>query len=286
RAGFPPGVFNVVTGLGADTGRAFVENPNINAIAFTGSTATGIRIAQAAAPNMHRLQMELGGKNPLIVLVDSNPDDAAAIAAAGAFAHSGQICMSSSRILVEAAIARPFAEALARKADSLYLGDLRDEQTAYGPLIRPEALEKVKAHVETAVSAGTELLAGGTIHHGQVYKPTVLWQPPRETAVWCEETFGPVATVTPVADLEEAITLANDTRYGLSAGILTNDMQRGMTAARRIRAGSVHVGMHSFQSDAMAPIGGYGLSGFGRSGGKYSIDHFTELKWISLELNQ
>ena len=276
----------MVTGYGAETGAALVDNPDINAIAFTGSTGTGVRIAQAAAPHMHRLQMELGGKNPLLVLNDMAPVEAANITAVGAFFHGGQICMSSSRILVEHEIARPFAEALAQKADSLFLGDLRDERTAYGPLINQKALDKVHAHVATAVAAGAELLAGGAPYHGLVYKPTVLWKPPRETAVWCEETFGPVATVAAVADLDEAIALANDNKYGLSAGILTNDLQRGMSAARRIRAGSVHVGMHSFQSDAMAPIGGYGLSGFGRSGGKYSSEHFTELKWIALELGE
>lgn len=285
-AGFPPGVFNVVTGYGAETGAALVDNLGINAIAFTGSTETGVRIAQAAAPHMHRLQMELGGKNPLLVLNDMDPVEAADIAAAGAFAHSGQICMSSARIIAEEGIARSFAEALARKANSLYLGDLREEKTAYGPLINRQSLEKVQLHVQTAVAVGAELLAGGSVHRGLVFKPTVLWEPPRETAVWCEETFGPVATVVAVPDLDAAIALANETKYGLSAAVLTHDVQRGLTAARRIQAGSVHVGMHSFQSDAMAPIGGYGLSGFGRSGGKYSVEHFTELKWISVELGE
>ena len=285
QAGMPSGVFNVVTGYGPETGAALVKHPDINAIAFTGSTATGVRITQAAAPYMHRLQMELGGKNPLIVLDDVNIEEAADIAIAGAFTHSGQICMSSARILAEASIARPFAEALAAKANNLFLGDLRDDKTVYGPLINRNSLEKVVAHVDTAVSAGAELLAGGEIQQGLVYKPTVLWQPPRKTAVWCEETFGPVASIVSVTDLDEAIAIANDTNYGLSAGILTNEMQRGLKAARQIKAGSVHIGMHSFQSDAMAPIGGYGLSGFGRSGGKYSVEEFTEVKWISFEVN-
>lgn len=284
QAGFPPGVFNVVTGYGAETGAALVNHPGINAIAFTGSTATGVQIVQSAAPHMHRMQLELGGKNPLIVLDDVGLEAAAKIAADGAFAHGGQICMSNARILVEAAVARPFADALAQQANKLHLGDLREANTAYGPLINRQALEKVQTHVETAVAGGAELLAGGEIHHGLVYKPTVLWEPPRDTAVWCEETFGPVATVVAVQDLAEAIAIANATKYGLSAGVLTNNMQRGLQAARQIKAGSVHVGMHAFQSDAMAPIGGYGMSGFGRSGGKYSVEQFTELKWISFEV--
>jgi acyl-CoA reductase-like NAD-dependent aldehyde dehydrogenase len=284
QAGLPPGVFNVVTGYGAECGAALVEHPGINAIAFTGSTATGVRIAQAAAPHMHRLQLELGGKNPLLVLNDVNPAQAAETAAVGAFFHAGQICMSSARILVEQAVARPFAEALAQKATTLPLGDLRDPATAYGPLINRAALLKVERHVADAVTQGAELLSGGTAYRGLIYRPTVLWNPPRKTAVWCEETFGPVTAVVPVADLDEAIALANESDYGLSAGILTNDLQRGLGAARRLRSGTVHVGMHSFQSDAMAPIGGYGLSGYGRSGGKYSVEQFTELKWISVEL--
>ncbi len=286
EAGLPPGVFNVVTGYGAECGRPLIAHPNINGIAFTGSTATGVRIMQAAAPHMHRLQLELGGKNPLLVLADMDPEAAADIAAAGAFFHGGQICMASARLIVEEKIARPFAEALARRAASLHLGDLRDERTAYGPLINAAALEKVQDHVATAVAAGAEQLTGGQVHEGLVFQPTVLWQPPHETAVWCEETFGPVVAVTAVPDLETAIALANESQYGLSAGVLTNNMVRGLTAARRIRCGAVHVGMHSFQSDALAPVGGFGLSGIGRSGGKYSIEHFTELKWISVELGE
>jgi aldehyde dehydrogenase (NAD+) len=286
EAGMPPGVFNVITGYGAECGEPLAKHPHINGIALTGSTATGIKIAQIAAQGMKRTQLELGGKNPLIVLKDMDAAQAAEIAAVGAFYHAGQICMSSARILVEAPLARPFAEALARKAQTLYLGDLRDERTAYGPLINQRALEKVIRHVESARQLGAEILTGGNVHSGLTYQPTVIWEPPHESAAWCEETFGPVATVSAVKNLDEAIALANESDYGLSAGMLTNDFQRGMQAARRIRCGAVHVGAHSFQSDAMAPIGGFGLSGIGRSGGKYSVEHFTELKWISLELGE
>ncbi|NWF70651.1 MAG: aldehyde dehydrogenase family protein [Chloroflexi bacterium] len=286
EAGLPPGVLNVVTGYGGECGLALVQHPDVDGIAFTGSTATGAKIAQIAAPALKRLQLELGGKNPLLVLDDADPVQAAEVAAVGAFYHGGQICMSSSRIIVEKGIARPFAEALVRKARALVLGDLRDERTAYGPLITPQALEKVQRHVQGAIAAGAQLLAGGDVYNGLVYQPTVLYAPPLDTPAWREETFGPVAYVVPVDDLEAAIAAANDSAMGLSAGVLTNDMQRGMNAARRIRCGAVHVGTHSFQSDALAPIGGFGLSGIGRSGGRYSIEHFTELKWISLELGQ
>ena len=284
EAGLPSGTFNVVTGFGADVGPSLIESPDVNGIAFTGSTSTGINIAQGAVKTMKRMQMELGGKNPLGVLKDVDIEEAAEIAAVGAFFHGGQICMSSARIIVEKEIARPFAEALAKKAKSIQLGDLRDPKTAYGPVINMRALEKVKRHVNDAREAGAEILAGGDVFEGLIYQPTVIWEPPRTCSAWCEETFGPVTTVVAVNDLEEAIAVANESEYGLSAGVLTNDMVRGMTAARRIRCGAVHIGMHSFQSDSMAPVGGFGMSGFGRSGGHYSVEHFTELKWISLEL--
>ena len=286
QAGVTPGAYNVVTGFGSELGSALVEHPQVNGIAFTGSTSTGIKIAQSAVKSMKRMQMELGGKNPLIVLKDVDIEKAAEIAAVGAFFHSGQICMSSARIIVEEEIAHPFAEALARKARNLPLGDLRDPKTAYGPVINQSALEKIQSHVDSARSEGAEILSGGKVHHGLVFEPTVIWEPPRTCAAWCEETFGPLTSVVAAKDLDEAIELANESDYGLSAGVLTNDMQLGMNAARRIRCGAVHIGMHSFQSDALAPVGGLGMSGFGRSGGKYSVEHFTELKWVSMELGE
>ncbi|MCP4139142.1 MAG: aldehyde dehydrogenase family protein [Chloroflexi bacterium] len=286
QAGVTPGAYNVVTGFGSDLGGALVEHPQVNGIAFTGSTSTGVRIAQSAVKSMKRMQMELGGKNPLIVLKDVDIEKAAEIAAVGAFFHGGQICMSSARIIVEEEIARPFAEALAKKAASLPLGDLRDPKTAYGPVINQRSLDKIQAHVDSARAEGAEILSGGEVHHGLVFKPTVIWEPPRTCAAWCEETFGPVTAIVSAKDFDEAIEIANESDYGLSAGILTNDMQRGLSAARRIHCGAVHIGMHSFQSDAMAPVGGIGMSGFGRSGGHYSVEHFTELKWISMELGE
>lgn len=285
-AGLPEGVFNVVTGFGAECGEPLARHPGVNGIALTGSTATGVKIGQIAVQGMKRLQLELGGKNPLLVLNDMDVTLAAEIAAVGAFTHGGQICMSSARILVEAPHGRAFAEALARKAASLHLGDLRDPRTAYGPLINQRAVDKVMRHVQAARAGGAEILTGGGVHQGLVFQPTVIYNPPRSGPCWDEETFGPVAMVTEVASFDEMIAIANESDYGLSAGVLTNDLVRGMTAARRIRCGSVHVGAHSFQSDPMAPIGGFGMSGIGRSGGKYSVEHFTELKWVSLELGE
>jgi aldehyde dehydrogenase (NAD+) len=286
EAGMPYGAFNVVTGFGHDTGAALVQHRGIRGIAFTGSTATGIRIGQMAMPSMKRLQLELGGKNALLVLRDFDPDEAARIAAQGAFYHAGQICMSSARIIVERANADAFIEALVRESQAMRLGDLRDVDTAYGPLINARALDKVKRHVRGAVDSGATLLHGGDVLQGLTHTPTVLLEPSRDSAVWTEETFGPVASIALVEDADEAVELANSTDYGLSAGILTRDIQIGLRAARAIRAGGVHIGMHSYQSEAMAPVGGYGLSGIGRSGGQYSSEHFTERKWISIETGE
>lgn len=284
RAGFPAGLFNVVTGYGGEVGEPLVTHAGIDGIAFTGSTGTGIRIGTEAVRRMRRVQLELGGKNALLVQPDFDPARAADIAAHGGFYHAGQICMASSRVLVAREVADAFVEALVRKAESLHLGALRDEKTAYGPLIHEQALEKVDRHVRAAVDAGARLACGGRVKRGLVYEPTVLVSPPRTSDVWRDETFGPVIAVVPVSSLDEAITLANDSDYGLSAAILTRDVQVALTAARRLRAGSVHVGMHSFQSNALAPIGGFGMSGIGRSGGKYSTEEFTNLKWVSVEL--
>ena len=285
EAGFPAGAFNVVTGLGPEAGVALVSHPSVDAITFTGSTSVGLEIAQNVAKRLARVHLELGGKNPVIVLADADLEDAATRVCQGAFAHGGQICMASARIIVEGSVARPFAELLAKKAEALKLGDLRDPETAYGPLINERSVARVDAQVQQAVDAGVELLTGGRVHEGLTYAPTVLFEPKRDLAVWTEETFGPVVSVVAVDDLDEAIDLANDSCFGLSAGILTRDIKKGLTAARKIRAGSVHVGSHSFHSDALAPIGGFGLSSLGRSGGKYSVEHFTELKWISVTLD-
>lgn len=286
EAGLPSGVFNVVTGCGSECGEPLVKHPGVRGVAFTGSTATGIKVGHIAIQTLKRLQLELGGKNPLLVLGDMDMIKAAEIAVVGAFSHSGQICMSSARIIVEAPHGLTFAHALAKKAASLYLGDLRDERTAYGPLINQRAVEKVLRHVQLARAGGGQVITGGNVDHGLVFQPTVIYNPPRWGECWEEETFGPVALVTEVSSLEEMIAIANESQYGLSAGILTNDLKRGLSAARQIRCGAVHLGTHSFQSDPMAPIGGYGMSGIGRSGGKYSIEHFTELKWISVELGE
>ncbi len=283
-AGLPPAAVNVVTGFGSDCGAPLVAHPGVDAIALTGSTATGQAIGAVAMQRMVRAQLELGGKSALLVLRDVDVDKAAAVAAAGMFNHAGQICMANSRIVVEAPIHGAFLEAFKAACEALPLGDLRDPATAYGPLINRRALEKIQQHQEDAIAGGARLLTGGAVHAGLSYQPTVLLDPPKTSTAWCDESFGPLVSVVAAADLDAAIAIANDSAYGLSAGVLTHDYRWGFRAAREIRSGAVHIGMHSFQSNALAPVGGSGLSGIGRSGGRYSIEEFTELKWVSLEL--
>lgn len=283
ECGLPPGVLDVVTGLGSEAGAALVSHPEVEAVTFTGSTRAGIDIAAAGARGLKRIHLELGGSNPLLVLEDQPVAPAARIAAAGAFFHAGQVCMASTRVIAVRPLGRALAEALAAEAAALHLGDLRDPRTAYGPLINASALAKVDRHVADARARGAGLLTGGRALDGLRYAPTVLLGVSPESLVWREETFGPVAAVVEASDLDHAIALANDSRYGLSAGVLTRDLARGLAAARRIRAGAVHVGTHSYQTEALAPIGGLGHSGIGRSGGKYSVAHFTELKWVTFE---
>lgn len=283
-AGVPPEAVNVVTGYGAECGAPLVAHADVDCIAVTGSTQTGIVIGAQAMQRMRRCQLELGGKSALLVLADANPEEAADIAAQGIFTHAGQICMANSRIVVQREVADQFLQALKHCCENIHLGGVRDERSRYGPLINRAALEKVQAHITSALENGASLLTGGDVVSGLTLQPTVVLEPPRDSAIWREESFGPLASVVVVDSLDEAIDAANDSEFGLSAAVLTHNVKWGFRAAREIRAGSVHIGMHAFQSNALAPIGGHGMSGIGRSGGKYSTEEFTELKWVSLSL--
>lgn len=206
----------------------------------------------------------------------------------GAFYHCGQICMASSRIIVERSVAEEFLTKLKTRAAALAVGPaLDDDSVAFGPVINQKALDKIEEHVNGARSAGAEVLCGGELVRGLCYRPTIIRLDSRgQAAVWKEETFGPVIVALVVDSLDEAIVAANDTEFGLSAAVLTNDIRSAMKCVREIQAGSVHVGMHSFQSDALAPVGGTKMSGIGKTGGKYCLDHFSELKWVAIELGE
>ena len=284
EAGLPAAAISVITGFGAECGAPLVSHDAIDAIALTGSTETGKAIGAAAMQKMRRVQLELGGKSALLVLDDFDPDEAAEIAVQGMFTHAGQICMANSRIIVESGVYEAFCLAMKAACEKLVIGDVRDPNSVYGPLINRVAVEKIQQHIDDAVGRGVRILTGGEVHQGLVFQPTVLLEPPREASVWRDESFGPLTSIVKAKDLDQAVDMANDSEFGLSAAVLTHNIKRGFKAARAIRSGAVHIGMSSFQSNALAPVGGLGYSGIGRSGGKFSTEEFTELKWISVEL--
>ena len=284
EAGLPEGVLNIVTHAPGDAGPIgdeFAENPLVRVINFTGSTETGRRIAEAAGRNLKRVVLELGGYNPLIVLADADLDYAVNASAVGAFMHQGQICMSARRIIVEEPIAESFIERLVEKTKGLASGDPKKHETIIGPLITPEALKTVKSRVDDAVAKGAKVLAGGEAD-GSVYQATLLTDVPEDADFARVETFGPVAGVEVVGSAEQAVERANSTAYGLSAGIITSDPDRGLALAQQIESGIVHVNEQTVADEPQMPFGGVKDSGFGRFGGSAAINEFTELRWVTV----
>jgi len=282
RAGLLPGALNVVTGPGSVLGDALIDDHRCSYVAFTGETVTGRHIAQRAAAKLKPYTLELGGKNPIIILADADIDYAVDAAAFGVFMHQGQICMAVGRVIVEQPIVEEFAEKLAKKAASLPSGDPSNPETVVGPLINDGAVQKVDSHVKDAVSKGAKLLAGGT-YEGRVYKPTVLKNVNKDMLVYRDETFGPVAPIIAVKDEKEALEIANDTTYGLSSGIITQNLEKAIYLAEGLEAGMCHVGNASVDAEASVPFGGFKESGQGREGGFYSVDSLTQVKWVTFE---
>ena len=285
EAGLPAGVLNVVThapGEAAPIGDELVENPAVRRINFTGSTATGRRLAEAAGRHLKRVVLELGGYNPLIVLADADLDYAVNASAFGAFLHQGQICMSARKIIVERPIADEFASRLAEKTSTLKAGDPKEPDTVIGPLITEGALNLVKERVDDAVAKGAKVLAGGEAV-GPCYRATVITDVPEDSDFAKFETFGPVVAVEVVDSADEAIARANATSYGLSAGILTSDTDRGFALAQQLESGIVHVNDQPVGDEPQMPFGGVKDSGWGRFGGQAVVDEFTELRWITVQ---
>jgi aldehyde dehydrogenase (NAD+) len=285
EAGLPAGVLNVVTcsrDRVAAVTDALIEHPAVRRVSFTGSTAVGRSVAHRAGQHLKRAVLELGGKDVFIVLRDANLQQAVAAAAFGAFFHQGQICMSVERILVEAPLAAAFAQALAAKAQSLPSGDPSQHETVIGPLINARQLEKVRGQVDQARKDGAQLLCGAT-YEGLVYRPTVLTEVTPQMDIARLETFGPVAPVLSVPSAEEAIRIANDSEYGLSAGIFTSDLEKGLAFARRIESGMAHVNDSPLHDEPHCPFGGVKSSGMGRHGRTGALQEFTELRWISVQ---
>jgi len=285
EAGFPKGVLNLVTngpGKSGEVGDEFIENPKVRRISLTGSTTVGRELAEKAGRHLKRVALELGGQNPLIILRDANVDDAVNAAAFGGFLHQGQICMSTRRVIVEKPIAREFTEKFVKKVSAFKVGNPKEPDTIIGPLINQQQFNQIKESVDAAVHDGAKIMYGGK-SDGLCYYPTILTNVKPDTPFCCEETFGPVVSVIEVENEEEAVAVANDTMYGLSAGVFTNDFTKGLAVAERIESGMVHINDQTVHDEPQVPFGGVKNSGWGRFGGKAALEEFTELRWISMQ---
>jgi aldehyde dehydrogenase (NAD+) len=275
-AKLPPGIFNVVTCSRenvAEVGDELVTNAQVGGISFTGSTAVGRQVASKAGHMLKKACVELGGKDSLIILADADMELALNAATFGTFMHQGQICMSVEKIIVDESIAAEFTERFVEKVKTLGVGDPREMTNVIGPIINQHQLKKIHGQVTDAIEQGAELLAGGN-HEGLFYQPTVLTNIKPEMRIYHEETFGPVAPIIRVKGVDEAVAVANDSEYGLSAGIITRDEEKGLALAHRLQ---------TVNDEPHVPFGGMKNSGLGRHGGKASIETFTELRWLTLE---
>ncbi|PSJ42316.1 aldehyde dehydrogenase [Allosphingosinicella deserti] len=285
EAGLPEGAVNLVTNAPEDAGDvvgALIDHPAVRRINFTGSTAVGRIIAKRAAEHLKPVLLELGGKAPLIVLEDADLDEAVNAAAFGAFMNQGQICMSTERIIVVETIADAFAEKFGAKATGLLCGDPREGKTPLGAVVDRRTVDHVNALIDDALGKGARALAGGKAD-SVLMGATVIDGVTKDMNLYRDESFGPIVGILRAKDEEDAIRLANDSEYGLSAAVFTRDTARGLTIARRIKSGICHVNGPTVHDEPQMPFGGVGASGYGRFGGKAGIDSFTELRWITLE---
>ncbi|MER6998201.1 benzaldehyde dehydrogenase [Streptomyces sp. NPDC000410] len=281
RAGLPEGLLHVLPG-GADVGRAIVVEPGIPVVSFTGSTAAGRSVGEAAGRHLKRVHLELGGNSALVVLEDADIEAAVAQASWGSFFHQGQICMTTGRHLVHASLYEEYVERLAAKAESLAVGDPYREQVHLGPVIDRGQLDRIHGLVEASTARGAVLAAGGK-HRDLFYRPTVLAGVDDHTPAYAEEVFGPVAPVRPFGTLDEAAALAAAGPYGLSLGIVTRDSALGLELADRIPTGIAHINDQTVNDEAVAPFGGVAASGTGaRFGGDANLEAFTELRWTTV----
>jgi 5-carboxymethyl-2-hydroxymuconic-semialdehyde dehydrogenase len=283
-AGLPDGVFNLVNGLGEQAGAALVQHRDVKLISFTGETATGQEIFRHAATGLKGLSMELGGKSPAIVFADC--DLAAAIDSTlfGVFSLNGERCTAGSRILVEQAIYAEFVERFAQRARNIVVGDPSDPRTEVGALVHPEHFAKVLGYVERGKTEGRLVAGGGRpdgLPTGNYISPTVFADVPPEASIFQEEIFGPVAVITPFGSDEEALALANNTKYGLAAYIWTSDLERAHTFAHRVEAGMVWLNSHNVR-DLRTPFGGVKASGLGHEGGYRSLNFYSEQQAVHI----
>jgi benzaldehyde dehydrogenase (NAD) len=282
EAGLPEGLLSVLPG-GGEVGEALVKDPNIALIAFTGSARAGRAVAASAAASLKRVHLELGGKSSLIVLEDADLDKAVSLGAWGSFLHQGQICMAAGRHIVHRSLYDAYLSKLSTKAGYLPVGDPTTGTVALGPVIDAHQRDHIHSIVTASVTEGARLLTGGT-YDGLFYRPTVLADVTRRCPAFHEEIFGPVAPVMPFGTIEEAIELARDTEYGLSLGIVTRDVMKGLAMAEQIPSGNVHINDQTVVDDVVNPFGGVKASGAGsRLGGPdANLEAFTETQWVTV----
>ena len=285
-AGFPEGVVNLVSNAAADAGDvvgSLIEHPAVRRINFTGSTKVGRIIATRAAEQLKPVLLELGGKAPLIVLEDASLEEAAQAAALGAFLNQGQICMSTERIIVLDSVADRFVELLKVKTAELEARDPRLKLSLLGAVIGADVGPRLKTLLDGALQAGATLVAGEKCE-GVIIQPMIVDRVTSDMRLFREESFGPIVAVCRARDEDQAIELANDSEYGLTASVFTRNAIRGLQVARRIKSGSCHINSPTVQDEPQVPFGGTKSSGYGRFGGRAGIDEFTELRWITLNM--
>lgn len=288
EAGVPAGVLNIVTGAG-EAGAALAAHPDVDKLGFTGSTATGQAIIRASAGNVKRLSLELGGKSPDIVFADADLDAAARGAAMAVFANSGQLCCAGSRLLVERSIHDEFVERVAAVGRALKIGDSLDPATQIGPLVSRKQLERVCGYLEAGRHDGATAISGGarstegTLAQGFFVPPTVFSGVHNSMRIAREEIFGPVVSAMPFDDIDEALAVANDTPFGLGAGVWTRDVQKAHRVSAELRSGTVWINCY-LQMDPSIPFGGYRMSGYGREFGTRHIEEFLQTKSVVLQM--
>jgi vanillin dehydrogenase len=281
----PAGIFNVVPGDGPTMAQVLYDDPRVKLVSFTGSTKVGRIIATECAKRGKRVVLEMGGKSPLIVLKDADIDYAVDTACFGIFIHQGQICMAGSRIIVEAPIYDEFLKRFAAKAATMKVGDPRDHHTVIGPLIRSSQCPMIDGKIKDAVAAGARIVVGGK-YEGNFFHPTVVADVTPEMAAFRDELFGPVAAVTKANDADHALALANNSTYGLSSAVLTNNLQLARKFALELEAGMVHLNGPTIHDEGTVPFGGIKDSGSGREGGRWSTDEMTEVKWVTIQMGR